>query len=202
MVPEYGRASFFFDPRLTTYGHVGAVPLEMLAQQGQSIAPGDRVRVRIFPTNCIRGCVPITLTGTISELSPGMIVFESDGQAGVLTRYPVTSLERLEVTRGKKSLSRTGAAIGLLAGAIAGTVIWAGSVDEAESLSDIGPTGEDLAEWVAAGTLGGLGGAALGALVGSSVKIDRCEGIPLSELRVDPSPVSSDGLAVSASLRF
>lgn len=49
-------------------------------------------------------------------------------------------------------------------------------------------------------TAPGLGGA--GAIVGTFIKTDRWEDIPLDDLRIELSPVAADGVSVSASLRF
>jgi hypothetical protein len=42
----------------------------------------------------------------------------------------------------------------------------------------------------------------LGALVGSTIKTDRWETVPLDDIRVGPSPVTPDGVAVSVTLRL
>ena len=123
--------------------------------------------------------------------------------AGRVTRIPLSSVKRLEVVTGRKSKAGTGALLGLVVGAVTGAYLgnyW-GSVD---CSGTVGFTiCVEKGEAAALAALGfGLGGAGLGAIIGSFVKVDRWDEIPIENLRAGPSLIAPDGVGVSASLRL
>jgi hypothetical protein len=73
---------------------------------------------------------------------------------------------------------------------------------EAQDLADAVPNADDMVEMVVFAGMGGMLGAGLGALIGSFIKFDRWEEVPLRELRIQPSPIAADAVSLSVSLRL
>ncbi len=157
-----------------------------LCAQDTLVVPGARVRVYS----------PDRVTGTIEKLSSDTLVLrleDRDSQA-----IPFASITRLEVSRGQKSNTASGAliggAVGLAAGAIVGGIV--------------GSDWPDIPEpgWlVGAAYLGSIGlvaGAGLGAIIGAVSKSDRWQTVPLDQIRVSLRPNDHLGLAVSVRIAF
>jgi len=87
--------------------------------------------------------------------------------------------------------------IGFWVGAAAGAVI-AGSLENTEDseFPDVNPD-ETVGALLGGALLGGLAGAGLGALVGSTIKTDRWEPVPIDRLRVGVVPDRDRWLALS-----
>ncbi len=179
-----------------------AVPTEALAQGDTLPVVGERVRAQVAPQNCLSGCVASNLRGTLTAVTADALVLELEGQPGVPRSYPLTSLERLEVVRGKKSATGIGAGVGCVAGALLGMSAFGRSRGEAQDLADAVPNADDMVEMVVFAGMGGMLGAGLGALIGSFIKFDRWEEVPLRELRIQPSPIAADAVSLSVSLRL
>jgi hypothetical protein len=108
---------------------------------------------------------------------------------------PFADLTELEVRRGKKSRLGTGALIGGGVGAALGIAL-AASCSGHEVLCE---GGTEYAIYVPAAAALGAG---LGALVGSLIKVDRWEAVPVEELRIGPSSADSHGMEVLVALRL
>jgi hypothetical protein len=156
-----------------------------------SLAPGDTVRVeapRIYNS-----------VATVAALETDTLVVQVEDRADALS-VPLADVTKLEVRRGQKSNAGRGSLIGSLVGAGAGAALGAlaGAAIPPDSCANgcvVGVAG-----------IGALAGGAVGALVGlaigSSSKSDRWEAVPLDQLRVGPSPVGAEALAVSVTLRL
>ncbi|UCF19031.1 MAG: hypothetical protein JSU87_14030 [Gemmatimonadota bacterium] len=161
-----------------------------------SVVPGDRVRVTA-PRMDLNKSV-----GSVAALHTDTVVFDVQDRSDALG-VPLAHVTKLEVHRGQKSMAGRGALIG----AGFGTAIGLGlavaicSGDNCTSAS-----GDQYGLAIAAAVVLGVGavalGAGIGALAGLTSKTDRWENVPLDQLRVGPSPVGADGLAVSVTLRL
>jgi len=164
----------------------------LCAQEGLPVAPGDRVRVAA-PNIGVEALVATVLT-----VKPDTIVVQSREPLAV----PFAPVTMLEVCRDRKSRARLGMAIGFWTGAIAGGVIAARSSGDTEdtywgsnlNLSDGTLLGGAL--------LGGIAGTLLGALVGSTFKVDQWEAVPLHRIRVKTVPQRKGKLSVGVNLRL
>lgn len=186
-------------PRIRTTLPFGLVLLTTLLLACASTGPlghwiepvvlGDRVRVWA-PSVGIEG-----LVGTVLALQPDTIVIDND-EPLVLA---VSLLTKLEVSRGRQSSARTGGIVGLIGGAVAGAVICIASKcsltadsDESNSRSAVF-VDEDLQSVALAAVLGAAAGYGVGVLIGSTIKVDRWEEIPLDMLRVTRAPRPGGG---------
>ncbi len=161
------------------------------------LRPGERVRVTRLPlcppnTLCVK--TPRQSVGTFLAWDADSLVVQSNGD----TLYvPVDRVTRLDVSRGRKTNTGTGAVIGLLVGGVVGAVIGYANYEEG-GFGDIGP-GANVA---AGGVIGGLGGLVTGAFIGLEIQTDGWREVPLDRLRVNLGPQRDGGLGVGASLRF
>jgi hypothetical protein len=104
---------------------------------------------------------------------------------------PLTSVTRLDVHRGRGGHARTGAVIGIGAGAVIGAVTAVIVCEAAWCTVDGGVV-------LAGAGIGVLTGGLLGAGVGALIKTDRWEEVPLDRLRVSvASQPQGVGLAIS-----
>jgi len=153
------------------------------------LSPGARVRFSTAEKQ------PVT-EGNVVAADPEALLLRLHGvDEPVQIRW--SSLRRLEVHRGQRSLARRGEKIGMLIVGIPFSVLTflsAGGADLAD--------GELAAVALAAGTVGaGIGGGA-GMLLGSVYKIERWDEVDLPPIRVRVTPQRGGGLAVALSLRF
>ena len=102
--------------------------------------------------------------------------------------FVVDSITKFEMRTGQTSSARAGLWIGILAGGAAGAV-WC---------DNFGRCDKTL---VAAG-LFALPGALLGALIGSHVRTERWEEVPLDQFRVSIVPQRDGRFALGLSVRF
>lgn len=161
--------------------------VDLLAQQNPPVAPGDRVRVSAPSIGIER------LVATVLVLKPDTVVVRNREPLAL----PIASLTKLDVSRDRKSRARFGMIIGFWVGAAAGAVI-AGSLENTEDseFPDVNPD-ETVGALLGGALLGGLAGAGLGALVGSTIKTDRWEPVPIDRLRVGVVPDRDRWLALS-----
>lgn len=161
---------------------------DLLGQQDTLVAPGARVRVY----------APDRFVGTVEALNPDALVLGLEHRDSSLAIL-FASITRLEVSVGQKSRARQGAAIGFFAGIGLGLAMAAAF---AEDTRETGPTTENLA--VALGLF--AAGTGLGALagygIGSGIKVERWETVPLDQIRVTLMPYEGLGLTVSATVAF
>jgi len=195
-------------PRITHLIAVLALttPVNLLAQQEARIAPGDRVRVMAPSISAD------LLVGTVLEVGADTCLLAIEGHAPPYS-LPFTSIRRLDLSRGTRSNTGKGAKIGAVIGAGLGAVL-GGLIATEERLVNpscdpdnnlFGCQTEETTDYavVAAFAVGlAVVGAGAGALIGAVSKSERWKAVPLGELRVGPSPVTEDGVALSVSLRL
>jgi hypothetical protein len=169
-------------------------PDALLGQESSDIAVGDKVRISAPEIS------PYRLVGILTETSEDTYVLSVEGRTEPM-RLPLGSMQRVEVSRGKKSMSRTLGQVGALAGIATGAVL---GYRENE---DVDCTGNEDCRaykrmtvfWGA--MLSGAAGGILGRLVGLAIRLDRWEEVPLDELRIEPT-LAAGGFGMSVSLRF
>jgi len=173
-------------PRITSLAVVLLVTMsvELFAQQGSPVTPGVRVRVSRL------GNVPRVVC-TVLALKADTLVLDAEDRVETL-EVPLALVEKVEISRGKKSNTAGGAIAGGLFGAVLGAACASGP-------GGYGCGGSD-AEYVALATI--AAGTGIGALIGAAIKTDRWEQVPLDDIRVGLSPVTPDGVAVSFALRL
>ncbi len=161
----------------------------MAQLQPWPLEPGQRVRVTA-PDLGIRKQV-----GRFETLRGDTLVVAA---ADSTMTFPVTSVTRLELSWGQRSLARRGAGIGFLSGATIGAIIGFAAGDDTNCYF-ICFTAEDKAT---AGVivLGGIG-ALIGLAVGSH-KTDLWEEVPLDQLRVSVGPQRDGRLGLGLSFAF
>jgi hypothetical protein len=162
------------------------------------IRQGARVRVTrlpICPPTCVGG-PPRQDVVTFVTWSGDTLLAQSNGNTIVL---PLDAVTKLEVSQGQKSHTGVGAVIGFLVGGAAGAAIGYASYScEGWSCLGYGP-------WPSAGVglaIGGVGGLVAGALIGSAIKTDRWEEVPLDRVRVSLGPQRDGRFGFGASVRF
>lgn len=165
-----------------------------------SIAPGDRVRVTAPSMDLEKG------VGTVAALETDTLVVNTGERADAL-EVPLADVTKLEVHRGQKSRTGRGALIGAGVGALAGVAtvaIACASTTGGCDFSESGGSDElsDLAVATALVLMGTVVGAGVGAIIGLATRVDRWQAVPLDDIRVGPSPVTPDGVAVSVTLRL
>ncbi len=168
-----------------------------LASATAQVRPGDRVRVTRLPICpppyiCVGG-PGLQSVGTFVAWKFDTLIMESNGNVLAL---PLDSVTKLEVSWGRKTNTGMGAGIGLLVGGVAGAVIAVAIYEECEPcFIDPATIPMAVAIWV------GLGGAAVGATIGSLIKTDRWA-VPLDRLLVNVGPQRDGRYGLGATVRF
>lgn len=177
-------------PRITSLAVVLLVTMsvELFAQLGSPVAPGDRVRVSRI------GNVPRVVC-TVLALKADTLVLDAEDRVETL-EVPLALVQKVEISRGKKSNTGWGAIAGGLIGALLGA---AGASSWTDPWSGESGWGSDAGVVVLGVTAAGAG---IGALIGAATKTDRWEEVPLDDIRVGLSPVAPNGVAVSVALRL
>ena len=172
---------------------VTTVSATAFAQQEPPVVAGDRVRFKAPAVATER------LVGTLASLAADTCVMYVEGRADPLT-LPLASLTWLQVSRGRESRVGRGAVIGTLVGVAVGLLapLYVCGWEEIQCPGE-GSIGF-LVLWVGSVAGGALLGAGTGALIGSTTIVDHWETIPLNEIRVGPSRVTVDGVAMSLSI--
>ena len=189
----------------------------LFAQEGPPVAPGDRVRVAA--PNIVRELMterqrrsllgpPPQICGSVVAMRADTLVVKIQG-SDAPTAFPVSSVTKLEVSRGKKSNAGRGALIGGTALAALALGLSIGDMgrecpppEPGNPFSGFWCEETDIGDVFAATLLCGGLGAGLGALIGWAGKSDRWEEVPLDGLRVSLTPQGRDRLTVSVSLRL
>lgn len=116
----------------------------------------------------------------------------------------IDEVTKLEVLQGRGSHVREGIAVGGIAGALIGAAIGVATYEECvpEGWFDCTFTLDEAARAMLAGTAGGVLGAGVGALLGSTVPKQEWLTIPRTSLRVDVAPPRRGGMALGASVAF
>jgi hypothetical protein len=134
------------------------------AQAPASVQPGQRVRVR-STIAYVR-----EVTGVVQTIGPDTLLVRDDDRS-VATAIPLATVDRLQVSHGRRSHWMTGAALGFGVGAATGAAIGAASgSDWLFTSSENAFLGAILFAPI---------GAATGVLVGLMVKTERWETISL-----------------------
>lgn len=161
-----------------------------LAAQDSLVSVGERVRVSTESGETYVGLVSLATSGVIEVLDEG-----------TASSVPLSTVTRLEVSRGQKSNGRKGAVIGSLSGALSGAVIGFSLGDDPPLFSE--------AFFFSAGEKAGIGfllgaggGAIIGALIGKAIHAEQWEEVPLERLRVSIVPQSDGRLRLGFSVRF
>ena len=152
------------------------------------IAPGTRVRITAPSAGADR------LIGTVVP-SPIDTLMVRPAARMTAVAIPLASVTRLEVRFGQKSHLLLGAAIGFVAGA-ASLGIGSAVVCKRED--------SDCAKYqtVSLTALGGLSGGAVGALLGSFIRTDRWDRVPLERLSVGLVPLRGGGFRIGMVVGF
>lgn len=151
-----------------------------------SVTPGDTVRVT----------APASYNGvgTVAALENDALVVEDEVRADPVA-VPLSSVQRLEVLRGKKSRIVAGALIGGGAGLALG-VAAAASCEGHDTLC----AGNN--EYLIFALPAALLGLSLGALIGWIIQVDRWVEVPVDDVRVGYSPQPNEGATFSLTLRL
>lgn len=178
-------------------------------QQPGSLHEGQRIRI----TAPVRGLTQITGTfvairsDTLLMASVDRLyqpaVYRSVAHVPGQLEVPLSTVTRLEVSRGRSSNAGRGALIGLVGGLVVGGVINYVACNAATSPRTCFESQEGtqyifLGLWGASGAVGAL----VGALVGANVHRDRWESLPLEQLSLHTGSLGRRPLALKLSLRF
>ncbi len=159
----------------------GGASTEIAAQE--LLASGSRVRVTA-PDCALRG-----QAATFRALRADTLVLET-------TECPLSSVTRLDVSRGERSRWARGLGVGFLGGALIGAAY--GGTHAGTDAWDL-PT--DVAVGLGAAFFG-AGGGLVGGIAGYFIKTDRWEEVPLERLSVSLAPQRDGGFALGFSVRF
>ncbi len=150
------------------------------AQEQSPVESGARIRVTAPSVFSDRN------VGTVVSWESGQLVL--DALRGTLT-FPIDSIIKLEISRGKKSYVEEGALIGLLVGGISGYL-------------GCGRVIKPCDKRALAAAILAVPGVVLGAIVGAGASPTIWEEVPASQLRVSFGPQRDGKLGVGASVRF
>ncbi|UCC84510.1 MAG: hypothetical protein JSW46_06170 [Gemmatimonadota bacterium] len=177
------RIAFLFGVLLPT------APINLLAQQEPFIEPGDTVKVAVDG---------VAHEGIVLALKPDTLLLDVRDATAPLALL-LASVTSLKVKRGQESRALIGGLKGLLLGAGGGAFLGYLSCACEPKESDCVDTNVTKGVLIGGVFLGGIGFA-----IGSGIKVDRWETVPLDKLRVGlvPQRTGRLGLAVCASIRF
>lgn len=156
----------------------------LATQEAGPLATGTRIRVRLNTTP------PTTLVGTVDALRNDTLSLRLEAESRVL---PLSSINTLDVSRGRHSNAGKGAVIG---GASLGLLGLAAGAACGEGIGC--PEGAGQVALVAG--VSAAFGAGMGALIGWMGSSERWEAVPLTTVRV--APVSLNGVGITLSLSF
>lgn len=185
--------------------------LTFLVSQGSlgaqaPVEPGQRVRVTHHlsgesVTNLATGETRVVMkrrrdTGSLIEFTADSVVLGDDPDARLA--LPLTSVTKLEVSRGRKSLGAGkgalwGSLIGVATGAALGAVAYSEPNDFVHNRGDAALLGAVVL---------GVPGLVVGTIAGAISKTDRWEEVPLDHLRVSVGPQRDGRFGLGLSARF
>jgi len=164
---------------LLSAGCLFLLPLEAAAQE---LTTGDRVRVQHTDVQAVmvgptakQKTVSLETVGIVDELRADSLCLTPD-RSGEMATIPWATVSKIEVSRGTKSKLWLGAGIGFAVGFV--PMFASCTAGGCGDMEDYG------ACCIGYGSLAGLGGALLGALVGSAFKTERWEELPLESVRI------------------
>ena len=167
-----------------------------LASATAQVGPGERVRVTFCPPDFSCAGSSRTSVGTLLAWKADSLVMESNGDT---VAVPLDIVTGLDVSWGQKSRTLKGAGIGSLVGGAAGLATAAIACAIAGDCYDDSLTGLVYAYF---GGLGAVVGALTGAIIGSTIDVDRWVDVPLERLRVSLGPQRDGRLGLGLSVRF
>lgn len=138
--------------------------VEVTAQDLSNLAPGDRIRVALLKTPNRKG------SGTYHSLSNDAIIMTLE-KSGKRVKVPLAATASLEVCRRTKRNTWAGVGIGLAVGVMTGAMIGAASADSGDPYAGLAP--------LAGMAIGAPAGLFLGAIIGSEIKTEKWEEVPL-----------------------
>jgi hypothetical protein len=157
----------------------------LAVQTAPILKPGDRVRV-IAPA-----VSPDPVVGTLVTLGADTLVV----QDSATWRFAFGAVQRVGVSRGRKSNAVVGAGYGLLAGVGVGLLIT--SSCEPDLIFN------SKAQCMLAGAIFfGAAGTLVGAVTGAFVRTERWRDVPLDRVRMSVVPRSGGGVQGRAALAF
>ncbi len=166
------------------------IPLSFTSLTAQdTLTAGDKVRVTTEEERVV---------GYWVSVGDNQLTLNSEARDSSLV-LPLASLTKLEVSLGQMSSTLVGAGIGFLVGAAAGLATAAivcaiaGDCDPDDPYYDL--------VYAFFGVLGVGVGTLTGAIIGSTIKVDRWMDVPLDRIRVSLTP-RGGGLEVSAKFVF
>jgi hypothetical protein len=177
--------------------------IQPLSAQDSPLEPGARVRLQVCDPHSTlftrRGAASVCtarMEGTFVAVSRDTFRLQTEMQVTPST-IPFTSISQLEVSRGRKSHTLLGLAVGSLVGLGAGALA-GGSVDcYALGFRDDGVT----CVLIGAGA-GLVAGSILGAVTGALIRTERWEEVPLEQVRLQVARQPGGGLGLGLSVAF
>lgn len=174
-----------------------------LSAQESVLRPGTPVRVTVPCSDASRAAtgherrcrMEGTLEGTVGDSL-------AISHAGTTTSYSRDAVRALEVRDGTRSHWMLGAGAGLAAGTLGMVAVLNSGGSTASCDGSANQDALSSGECLGLYALGGVGGAGLGALVGSLIRTDRWRTVPLERLSVGPrTTAAGGGVAFGVSLR-
>jgi hypothetical protein len=169
------------------------------AQDVPSLAPGARVRVTTLEhhpeISHLFTDVKIRHTGTLIALNADTLLLKPDGQSSP-RMIPLAHVTGLDMSRGWASRGERatmGSGIGFLVGGVILAIAGGTALEE-----NSGSPGARMILFM----IGGVPGAAIGAVVGESTAGERWEQVPLERIRVSVAPQRHGGVRLAASFIF
>ncbi len=165
-------------------------PLHSATAQVQQppVERGARIRIRVTAPSVVSD--RDIFVGTVASWESEHLVLDAERPFGTLT-FPMDSIIKLEISRGKKSKVAVGAGIGVLVGGISGYLACGRAFPVRR-----------CDKRVVVGAIFAVPGAALGAIVGAAASPTIWEEVPASQFRVSFGPQRDGRLGVGASVRF
>lgn len=166
------------------------------------LAPGTRVRVQFssgkgLALSEMRGQ---PLVGTLVASRGNTIELKAEGSHQFFT-VPLTSVEKLEISRGRKrgSSAGRGALTGIFIGGLSGALLGLASGDDPpEQWFAFSAEEKALMGALGLGSTGGLVGALLGYLAAGENWVE----VPRESMRLDVAPLHGTGVGLSLELAF
>lgn len=171
------------------------VPCATMSGQQQESAVQSGARVRITAP-CSFTAGDCRFEGSLARIGADTITLTVFGSP---VHRSLSTVRRLEVSRGRRSHRLLGAGLGFVVGAGVTYVVLRSGGSTALCNQSANQDAIGTRECIALAALGGAAGAGLGALAGGMIKSERWEDVPIERLRVGlwRPPGSAVGLAAA-----